>query len=62
VIGRYYFARQAATLLNFAKSTNDPRLAAVLIEKAAELKSQVDEAPDLSPGPPDVEPDHDRRA
>jgi hypothetical protein len=27
----------------FAKSTNNPDLAAVLIEKAADLKSQVDE-------------------
>jgi hypothetical protein len=43
VVGRNYFTRQAATLLMFAKSTNNPDLAAVLIEKAADLKSQVDE-------------------
>jgi hypothetical protein len=59
VIGRLYFARQAATLLRFARSTNDPQLAAVLIEKAADLKSQVDDvipAPDKGPRAPDVQP------
>jgi hypothetical protein len=58
VIGRRYFARQAATLLKFANSTTNPQLAAVLVEKAAHLKSQVDETdppPDQSPRPPDVE-------
>jgi hypothetical protein len=48
-------ARQAATLLKFAKATTDPKMAAGLVEKAAELKSQVDEAPDKSPQAPDVE-------
>jgi hypothetical protein len=60
VIGRYYFTRQARTLVKFAQSTSNPQLAAVLIEKAAALKSQVDEssaAPDLSPLAPDVEPE-----
>jgi hypothetical protein len=58
VIGRNYFARQAATLLNFAKSTKDPAVAAVLLDKAADLKSQVDESdlPDPTPLAPDVEP------
>ena len=58
MIGRYYFTRQATTLLKFAKSTNNPHLAAVLIEKAADLKAQVDEtmSPDPSPLAPDVEP------
>jgi hypothetical protein len=59
VIGRDYFVRQATTLLKFAKSTTNPQLAAVLIEKAADLKSQVDDAsttPDPSPRTPDVEP------
>jgi hypothetical protein len=53
VVGRTYFTRQATTLLKFAKSTNN----AVLIEKAADLKSQVDETmpPDQSPLAPDVE-------
>jgi hypothetical protein len=57
VIGKQYFVRQAATLLKFAKLTKNPDLAAVLVEKAADLKSQVDElpAPDPSPQAPDVE-------
>jgi len=59
VVGRSYFTRQAATLLKFAKSTKNPELAAVLIEKAADLKSHVDETmplTDPSPLAPDVEP------
>ena len=58
MIGRNYFARQAATLLNFAKSTKDPAVAAALLDKAADLKSQVDESdlPDPTPLAPDVEP------
>ena len=59
MVGRSYFTRQATTLLKFAKSTNNPELAAVLIERAADLKSQLDErmpAPDQSPLAPDVEP------
>lgn len=58
MLGRQYFKRQAATLLKFAQSTSDPQLAAVLVEKAADLKSQVDDAalpPDPTPQPPDVE-------
>jgi len=60
VLSRYYFTRQAATLLKFAKATTNAQLAAFLIEKAADLKSQVDEAsalPDLSPQAPDVLPE-----
>jgi hypothetical protein len=34
VIGRRYLMRQAATLVEFAQSTNDPTVAAALIEKA----------------------------
>jgi hypothetical protein len=59
VIGRGYFVRQAATLLKLAQTTTDPKVAAGLVEKAAELKSQVDEAttlPDLGPLAPDIEP------
>jgi hypothetical protein len=59
VIGRQYFVRQATTLLKFAKSTRDPKLAAAMVEKAAALKSQGDQslAPaDLTPLAPDVEP------
>ena len=58
VIDRGYLTRQATWLLKFAKSTRNPELAAVLVEKAADLKSKIDEAvppPDQSPKPPDVE-------
>ncbi len=60
--GRLYLMRQAATFLKFAKSTNDPNLAAFLVEKAADLKSQVEKTgkPDPSPFAPDVEPPPDR--
>ena len=59
MIGRQYFLRQAATLLKLALSTNDPKLAAALVEKAANLLAQIDESdarPDLSPRAPDIEP------
>ena len=56
VIGKGYFVRQAATLLKFAQTTTDPKVAAGLVDKASELKSQVDEAStDLSPLAPDIE-------
>ena len=32
---------QVTTLLKFAKATTNPQLASVLIQKAADLKSQV---------------------
>ena len=44
------------TLLKFAKSTANPELAAILVEKAADLKAQVEASPDRSPRAPDVEP------
>ena len=48
-----------STLLHISSErTTNPRLAVVLIEKAAALKSQVDEPstrPDLSPSAPDIE-------
>jgi hypothetical protein len=58
VIGREYFERQAAILFKFAKATTDPKISAALLDKAADLKLQVDEngAPDLTPLAPDVEP------
>ena len=59
MIGREYFMRQAAILFEFAKVTKDPTISAALLEKAADLKSQVDEQgerPGLSPLAPDVEP------
>jgi hypothetical protein len=60
VIGSEYFRRQAATLLSLAKTTTNPRIAAALVERAAEFKSQVDKmlAPqDGSPLAPDSEHD-----
>jgi hypothetical protein len=60
VLDRAYFVRQIQTLLTFAKSTSDPAFAAFLLDKAADLKSQADEAPpprDLGPRPPGVEPE-----
>jgi len=57
VLGRPYFTRQAATLLKFAKLTSNPALAASLVERAADLKAQIDsdKRPDASVAPPDVE-------
>jgi len=53
--------RQVTTLLKFAKATTNPQLAAVLIEKAADLKSQVDEPstmPEPTPQTPDAPPEN----
>jgi hypothetical protein len=52
-----YFARQATTLLKYARSTSNPELAASLIERAADLKAQIDAdgRPSPSPQAPDVE-------
>jgi hypothetical protein len=61
MIGRDYFARQAATLLRLAHLTKDSRQAARLAAKAAELTERLDAAPpapDVSPLPPDVETRH----
>ena len=58
VLGKAYFTRQILTLLKFAQSTADPKFAALLLDKAVDLKSQAEEVPsasDLSPRPPDVE-------
>ena len=58
MIARQYFVRQATTLLKFAKSTSDPKLAAAVMEKAAALKSLGDRAlppADLTPLAPDIE-------
>jgi hypothetical protein len=54
VIGREYFARQAAILFRIAKATHDPKISAARIDKAADLKLQIDEpmrtdAPPLAP-------------
>ena len=58
MIGRDYFLRQAAILFKFAKTTTDPAISAALLDKAADLKLQVDEpgAPDVTPPAPQIEP------
>jgi len=59
MVGRWYLARQATALLRFARATNNPELAAALVDKAVRLKSQADEAgtlEDISPRAPDVVP------
>ena len=56
VIGREYFARQAAILFKFAKATADPKISAALLDKAADLKLQVDE-PDVRAVAPPLAPD-----
>jgi hypothetical protein len=62
VIGREYFARQVAILFKFAKATKDPKISAALLEKAADLKSRLDEPgerTDTRPLSPDTEsPSH----
>ncbi len=58
MLGKLYVMRQAAALLRFAKSTSNPELAAILINKAADLKSQGEPGSpeaDKSPLAPDVE-------
>ncbi len=59
VIGKQYFMRQAAILFGIAKATKDPKMSAALMDKAADIKSKVDELGvprDLSPQAPDIEP------
>jgi hypothetical protein len=57
VIGKEYFVRQAAILFGLAKATTDPRISAALLDKAAELQvDKQDAMPDLTPLAPDVEP------
>ena len=43
MVGTQYLTRQATTLLKFARTVTDPNVAAGLVEKAADLKSQVDD-------------------
>jgi hypothetical protein len=58
VIGKEYFVRQAAILFRFAKATTDPKISAALLDKAADLKSQVDNpaTPEAPPLARDIEP------
>jgi hypothetical protein len=51
-------ARQAATLLRWAKSIKDTEAAAALVGKAAELTTQAGQvSKDISPKAPDVQPE-----
>ena len=43
MIGKQYFVRQATILFGIAKATKDPKISAALMDKAADLKSKVDE-------------------
>jgi hypothetical protein len=64
MLSRHYFVRQATTLLRFAKSTTNPQLAAVLIDKAAGLKAQVDESsttPEPGTQAPDVKSENSQQ-
>jgi hypothetical protein len=59
VIEKQYFVRQATILFGIAKATKDPKISAALMDKAADLKSKVDEpgAPlDITSLAPDIEP------
>jgi len=59
MLARTYLERQATALLRFARATNNPELALALVDKAARLKSQADEAgpaADISLQAPDVVP------
>jgi hypothetical protein len=59
VVSRRYLTRQTSALLKFAQTTVNPKLAAVLVQRAADLKAQLDETMppvDLSPQAPGVEP------
>jgi hypothetical protein len=59
VPSKSYFLRQAAMLLRFAKQTGDPKLAAGLLDKAAELNDKVEDVSlqnmDVRAQAPDVE-------
>jgi hypothetical protein len=57
VVDKQYLTRQATTLLKFAQSISDPRVSAGLVEKAADLKDQLDGSTtrDTGPWPPDVQ-------
>ena len=58
VIGKEYFLRQAVILFGLAKATTDPKISAALVDKAADIKSRIDELgpPDSTPLAPGVEP------
>lgn len=57
MVGREYLTRQATTLLKFARTVTDPNVAAGLVEKAADLKSQVDDSSRADRNPQVPDPD-----
>ena len=59
LVSRRYLTRQTSALIKFAQTTVNPKLAAVLVHRAADLQARLDETMrpvDLSPQAPDVEP------
>lgn len=62
VLSRRYLTRQASALIKFAKSIDNPELAAVLVDRAADFKEKADEkmpAPNPNLQASDVEPSPD---
>jgi hypothetical protein len=60
MVGKQYLARQVATLLRFAKSVTNAELSAILVDRASDLKSQLDlvpAVPDRGLSAPDVQID-----
>jgi hypothetical protein len=59
VARKEYLTRQATTLMMLAKAATDPQVVAGLVDKAANLKSKLDEhTRDCSPRAPDVQPEN----
>lgn len=54
MIGKDYFARQAATLLKLARITSSAKTAVAITTKAADLQARAADAlpPDTAPGAP----------
>jgi hypothetical protein len=53
-----YIMRQITTLLKFARTTTDPKIAAAVVEKATNLQNRAEETMprlDLGPRAPDIE-------
>jgi hypothetical protein len=59
MIAKEYFSRQAQILLRLAKVTRDPKMAAGLTSKAADLQAKHEDAP-LVPDPVPPDPGADR--
>jgi hypothetical protein len=58
MIGKEYFSRQTQILLRLAHLTRDPKMAAELATKAADLQAKHDDAPlvpEASPASPEFQ-------